>query len=132
LFSGLTKRQARIFALMSSSLVLPSGKRLFSEGDPGKEMYVIIDGELSAGIERDGGRVEFTRMHRGDVVGEVALFAEGRSADVDVTREARLLRFGEAELGRLRKRYPAIAAVVYANLSRTLAGRITNTIKTLR
>lgn len=132
LFSGLTKRQARIFALMSSSLVLPSGKRLFSEGDPGKEMYVIIDGELSAGIERDGGRVEFTRMRRGDVVGEVALFAEGRSADVDVTHEARLLRFGEAELGRLRKRYPAIAAVVYANLSRTLAGRITNTIKTLR
>ena len=132
LFSGLTKRQARIFALMSSSLVLPSGKRLFAEGDPGKEMYVIIDGELAAGIEREGGRVEFTRMRRGDVVGEVALFAEGRSADVDVTQDARLLRFGEAELGRLRKRYPAIAAVVYANLSKTLAGRITNTIKTLR
>jgi len=66
------------------------------------------------------------------VVGEVALFAQGRSADVDVTGDARLLRFGETEFARLRQRYPTIAAVVYANLSRILAARITNTIKTLR
>lgn len=132
LFQGLTKRQARIFALMSSTVELPQGKRLFAEGDPGDEMFIIIDGELTAGLEREGQRVEFNRMHRGDVVGEVALFAQGRSADVDVTENVRLLRFGEAELTRLRQRYPAIAAVVYANLSRILAARITNTIKTLR
>jgi predicted RND superfamily exporter protein len=132
LFEGLTKRQARIFALMSSSVQMESGKRLFAEGDTGAEMFIVIDGELMASLERDGQRVEFNRMHRGDVVGEVALFAQGRSADVDVTGDARLLRFGQADLTRLRQRYPAIAAVVYANLSRILAARITNTIKTLR
>ncbi|MBM4227260.1 MAG: cyclic nucleotide-binding domain-containing protein [Gammaproteobacteria bacterium] len=132
LFQGLTKRQARIFALMSSTVQLESGKRLFAEGDKGDEMFIIIDGELTASLEREGQRVEFNRMHRGDVVGEVALFAQGRSADVDVTGDARLLRFGETEFARLRQRYPTIAAVVYANLSRILAARITNTIKTLR
>ncbi len=132
LFRGLSKRQARTFALMSSAVALPTGSRLFSEGEKGEDMYVVIEGTLSAGLARDGQRVDFGQMHRGDVVGEVALFAPGRSADVDVTEDVRLLRFGEKELERVRRRYPAIAAVVYANLGRVLASRITNTIQKLR
>lgn len=132
LFEGLSKRQARIFALMSTMVTLPAGRRLFAEGDHGGEMFVVIDGELVAGLARDDARVEFARMRRGDVVGEIALFQQLRSADVDVVQDARLLRFGEAELQRLRERYPRIAATVYANLNRVLAARIQNTISVLR
>jgi uncharacterized protein len=132
LFDGLTKRQARIFALMSRSTELAAGQRLFAEGEKGGEMFIVIDGELVASLDRDGKRVEFTRMRRGDVVGEIALFTEYRSADVDVLQNARLLRFGDDDLARLRRRYPQIAATVYANLNQVLARRVKNTQETLR
>ena len=132
LFKGLSKRQARIFALMSSSIKLSAGQRLFSEGDKGGEMFIVIDGELVASIDQNGQRVEFARMGRGDVVGEIALFTEHRSADVDVLQDARLLRFGETEVLRLRRRYPFIAATIYANLNRVLALRLQNTVRILR
>jgi uncharacterized protein len=132
LFAGLSRRQARIFALMSRVVTVPAGERLFGEGDHGNKMFVVIDGELVASTSRGGERVEFSRMRRGDVVGEVALFSEGRTADVDVARDARLLRFGEADLARLGRRHPRIAAQVYRNLNRVLASRVVRTAQALR
>jgi predicted RND superfamily exporter protein len=132
LFEGLSGRQARIFALMSALETKPAGTRLCSEGEPGNDMFVVIDGELSASLPRDGGRVEFARMRRGETVGEIAIFSGLRSADVDVVADARVLRFDDAALGRLRRRYPRIAAVVNHNLARLLAERVMNTTRTLR
>ena len=132
LFAGLSPRQARIFALMSHFVSVPAGKRLFGEGDRGREMFVVIDGELVASTSRAGGRVEFSRMRRGEVVGEVALFSERRTADVDVARDARLLQFDDADLLRLGRRYPRIAAQVNRNLNRVLARRVVSTAQALR
>jgi predicted RND superfamily exporter protein len=136
LFEGLTERQARVFALMSQVMEVPAGTRLVSEGDKGDDMFVVIDGELVASLGRfrepAGARVEFSRMRRGDTVGEIALFSKARTADVDVVRDARLLRFGEKELERLRRRYPKIAAVVYRNLGHVLASRVVTTTQALR
>jgi CRP-like cAMP-binding protein len=71
-------------------------------------------------------------MRRGEVVGEVALFSHKRSADVDVLEDARLLRFGHADLERLGRRYPRIASHVYRNLSDVLAQRVVSTQRALR
>lgn len=132
LFDGLSTRQARIFALMSEVVSVPAGTRLFTEGQPGREMFVVIDGELVASLARGAERVELARMGRGDVVGEIALFSEARSADVDVARDARLLRFDEAHLERLSRRSPRIAARVYRNLNRVIARRVLGTQRALR
>jgi predicted RND superfamily exporter protein len=136
LFDGLTQRQARVFALMSQVLTVPAGTRLVSEGEKGDDMYVVIDGELVASLERHGAagpeRVEYSRMRRGDTVGEIALFSKARTADVDVVADARLLRFGDRDLARLSRRYPRIAAVVYRNLSHVLARRVVTTTQALR
>ncbi len=131
LFEGLSGRQARIFALMSQVVPVAAGERLMSAGDKGNHMYVVIDGELAASLHHDGRRHELSRSTRGDVVGEIALFTETRSADVDVVRDARLLRFGQADLERLGKRYPRIAVRVYGNLNRVLAARVLNTQRVL-
>lgn len=95
-------------------------------------MYVVIDGELVASLERDGRRVELSRMKRGDVVGEIALFGRARSADVHVVEPARLLRLGGEDLERLSARYPRIGAVVYRNLNRIVADRLLDTMEALR
>ena len=132
LFEGLSPRQARIFALMAEVVAVPAGTRLMTHGTQGDEMFVVIDGELVASLEREGRRTEFSRMRRGDTVGEVALFHGERTADVDVASDARLLRFGEAELARLGRRYPRIAAKVYRNLNRVIARRVASTTQALR
>jgi hypothetical protein len=133
LFSGLSSRQARIFALMSDLVNVPRGQRLFSEGQAGSDLFVVIDGELSASTTHaDGRRVEYGKMARGDVAGEVAMFSRVRSADVDVTSDARLLRFDEGDLERIARRYPRIAAHVNRNLNHVLARRVVNTAQMLR
>ena len=60
----------------------------------------------------------------GQVVGEVALFYRKRSADVDAETDVRLLRFGEEDIARVRRRYPRIAATVLYNLNRVQAQRL--------
>jgi predicted RND superfamily exporter protein len=133
LFHGLSQRQARIFALMSDLVSLPRGHRLFGEGETGSDLYVVIDGQLSASTtDGHGRRVEYGKMGRGDVVGEVAMFSHVRSADVDVTADARLLRFDEGDLERIARRYPRIAAHVNRNLNHVLARRVMNTAQALR
>jgi len=132
LFAGLSGRQARIFALMSDLETKPAGTRLCSEGEPGNDMFLVIDGELAASLARDGGRVELTKMRRGETVGEIAMFSGVRSADVDVVADARVLRFDDTGLERLGRRYPRIAAKVNHNLARLLAERVLNTQRVLR
>ncbi len=124
LLRGLSLRQARVFALLSDIREIAAGERLIREGEEGQDLFVVIQGELSAWIERDGRKVELSRMTRGDVIGEVGLFARRRSANVDAVSDAKLLRFDEGDLERLARRYPRIAACIYRNLSRAQAGRL--------
>jgi predicted RND superfamily exporter protein len=127
MFRGLSLRQARIFALMSEIRRLPAGGRLFAEGDQGEDMFVILNGELVPWVDREGRRVEFQRMGRGDVVGETGFFGVRRTASVDALSDALLIRFDAEDLERLRRRYPRIAAVVYRNLNQVQAERLART-----
>jgi predicted RND superfamily exporter protein len=131
IFRGLTERQAKVAALTARVVSFPAGHRLFSQGDKGQEMYVVVDGELRASIIRDGELVEFSRMRRGDVVGEVALFIGERTADVDIISEARVLRISPEGLKRIERRSPRIAAVLLHNLGEALAGRVVSSMDAL-
>jgi predicted RND superfamily exporter protein len=132
IFAGLSRGRARIVALMMTLRTLGRGEKLFRLGETGEDMYVVIDGELVASLPQEGGRRELSRLHRGDVVGEVALFHGRRTADVDAASDARLLRITLDDLERLRRRYPRIGAQVYRNLSRTLADLVARATDRLR
>jgi CRP-like cAMP-binding protein len=131
IFRGLTERQAKVAALTTRVMTFEAGHRLFSLGDKGQEMYVVIDGELRASIMRDGEQVEFNRMRRGDSVGEVALFHGERTADVDVIQDARVLRISPEGLRRLERSSPRVAAVLLHNLGEILAARVASSITAL-
>jgi predicted RND superfamily exporter protein len=127
LFEDLSLRQTRIFALMSDIRRMKAGERLVTEGEAGNDMFVIVDGQLRAFVERDGSEVELSIMKRGSVVGEVAYFAARRTANVDANTDALLIRFDSDDLERLRRRYPKIAAAVFRNLNRVQAERLVRT-----
>ncbi len=124
LFAGLGPRRARVVALMGAIERHPAGRELFREGETGHEIYVVIDGEVGLSFEREGLRVEFSKLGRGQVVGQSALSTGRRTATATLLADCRLLRFTEADLGRLAHRNPRIAAHVYRNLTHVQSHRI--------
>ncbi len=135
-FSGLSNAQSRIVAQMANLREIPAGQPLMRVGDPGEDMYVIIDGSAQAWIEApdapDGRRIINTHT-RGDVVGEVGLFTgAGRSLNVDVTEDARMLRLTPRNLERLRRRHPRTASTILRNLNVTQAQRLSKQTNRIR
>lgn len=124
LLSGLSLRQARVFALMSKMEKLPANSVVIRQGDYARDIYVVIDGTLDVWVERGGERKTLSTMARGGVMGEAGYFGQRRTANVEATTPVRLLRFDSQDLERLRLRYPRIAAIIFRNLNRIQAERL--------
>jgi len=131
LFRDLSPRQARVFTLLSEVRELEADEVLLRLGDPGQDVFVVLDGSLVAWIERGGRRVELSRMTRGDTIGEIGHFSRGRTANVDALTDVRLIRFAPEDLDRMCRRRPRIAAMVYRNLNRIQASRLVRTTERL-
>lgn len=124
LFKGLSNFQARIVARMANIVEVKCGERLIEVGQPGEEMYTVVDGKLQASIEGDGGRINLDAMIRGDTFGEAGLFFATRTANVDVVENARLIRITRENLETLKNRYPRLAAQLFSNLNEILSTRL--------
>lgn len=132
LLSGLSLRQARLFALMSKLEPHHEGARLIRQGDLSRDIYVVVDGTLEAWIDRGGERKTLATLGRGAVIGEAGYFGQRRTAYVDAVTPVRVLRFDSQDLERLRVRYPRIAAIIFRNLNRVQAERIARTTAMLQ
>ncbi|HKY90693.1 MAG TPA: MMPL family transporter [Nevskiaceae bacterium] len=132
LLSGLSLRQARVFALMSKLETHPAGNVVIAQGDFARDMYVVVDGTLEAWIERGDERKVLSTLSRGAVMGEAGYFGQRRTANVSAVTPVRLLRFDAQDLERLRKRFPWIAATIFRNLNRVQAERLARTTAMLQ
>ena len=124
-FNGLTARQARIAALMGVIERHGAGQRVMHKDEAASDLWVVIDGELNISTPREDGDVPLGRMTRGDLIGEVGLFQGVRTANVDALTDVRVLRFSDATLHTLYRRYPRIGVLLYRNLAKVLAQRVT-------
>jgi predicted RND superfamily exporter protein len=124
MLSGLTLRQARVFALMSKMERFKAGEQVITQGDFARDMYVIVDGTMEVWIERGEERKALATLSRGAVMGEAGYFGQRRTANVTAVTPIRLLRFDSQDLERIRRRYPRIAATIFRNLNRIQAERI--------
>jgi predicted RND superfamily exporter protein len=132
LLSGLSTAQCRIVAQMASLHSVAEGQPLLRSGSEGREMFLVIDGRLEASVETPMGRVVLNRFSRGDLVGEVGFYTRRHSAEISIVERARLLRLTQRTFERLDRHSPRIAAVLYRNLSRIMAGRLADTTELLR
>jgi predicted RND superfamily exporter protein len=126
LFKGLSNFQARIVARMASIKEVKSCDRLIETGQPGKEMYTVIEGKLQASIEGEDGTINLDTLTRGDTFGEAGLFYAARTANVDVVEDARLIGITRENLETLKRRYPRTAAQLFSNLNEILSTRLVN------
>lgn len=80
---GLSSKELTTLATFSKERRFDSGEALFSEGDEGNEMYVVLDGKVLISKYIPGaGEEALAILERGDFFGEMSLIdGEPRSAD---------------------------------------------------
>jgi CRP-like cAMP-binding protein len=109
LFSKLDKKALQDVAHIADELDLPAGKEMATEGDRGREFFVLLKGE--ADVTRGGEKIN--TMREGDFFGEIALVTKmPRTATVTATSDVDVLVITERAFDDLLKKSPAIGRSV--------------------
>ena len=118
LFSKLSKKGLQDVAHIADQLDLPAGKEMATEGDRGREFFVLLKGE--ADVLKDGRHIN--TMREGDFFGEIALVSrEPRTATVVATAPVRALVVTDRSFRRLLDETPQIQTKVLEALAERLA-----------
>lgn len=117
LFSGCSRRELQEIASLADELDLPEGTVLITEGERGREFFVLVDGTVS--VTRKGRRI--STLGAGDWIGEIALVSDvPRTATVIATSPVRVLVVTDRAFSGLIKRSPSIALKVLASVAERL------------
>lgn len=115
LFAACTGRELREISRLATEIDAPAGKALVTEGEPGHEFLVVLEGSATAFAR--GAAV--ARFGPGDCFGELALLDNGpRTATVIADTPVRLAVVGQGEFDALLDRVPILARRVLAGLAR--------------
>jgi small-conductance mechanosensitive channel/CRP-like cAMP-binding protein len=120
LFRCLTDEQ--LDALLPRGRVVHFGRneKLIQQGDSGDSMFILVDGEASVVVERNGGPKPVASLRPGDCFGEMSLLTgEKRSATVIAQADCQVVEIGKAVLAQSLKENPELLA----SLSELLARR---------
>lgn len=121
LFAGCTKRELGEIALITDEIDFKPGKALIKQGEPGRQFYVILDGEV--GVVRDGE----TLSQRGgtEFYGEISLVSGvPATATVTTTTATRALVISQRNFKTLLERSPNIQMRILRAFSARLAPHV--------
>jgi NTE family protein len=100
---------------------LRRGQRLFSQGDEGHSIFLVVSGQVRVLVSEGAGERTLTFLGPGSTIGEIALLLEKtRSATIEMTVDGELLELSREEFYTLLQKHP-VAAV---QLARHLASRL--------
>jgi CRP-like cAMP-binding protein len=118
LFAKLDKKGLQDVAHIADELDLPAGKEMATEGDRGREFFVLLKGE--AEVTKNGSRIN--TMKEGDFFGEIALVSKmPRTATVTATTNVDVLVITERAFDNLLKKSPEIGRSVAEALAERVA-----------
>jgi hypothetical protein len=122
LFSSLRPEDLNRLADAATEHTYAAGTRLFSAGDTGSEMCVILEGTVDVTLT-SGSRVELLNQYGpGDHVGELAVLRRApRAADVTATSDLRVLAIDDGIVDSLLVERPEVARAMLASLADRLA-----------
>ena len=110
-FRGMTVEQLRILADVCEEEFTPAEARIFSEGDPGGVLYVVVSGRV--GIEqqkRPGSLARLATVEAGSYLGETDFFDDNpRSNSAIAIQDTRTLRLRREPLIALARQHPDLS-----------------------
>jgi PPM family protein phosphatase len=114
------KEQVSVLSVVQNRMA-DAGSVIVKQGDPGSEMFIIVDGEVV--VERDG--VEIAELGAGGHFGEMSIVDDApRSASVRAKTRTDLLVINQAEMGGLMRLDPVLAVKILWTLVQALSGRL--------
>jgi CRP-like cAMP-binding protein len=105
--------------------VMP-GSTIFKEGDPAREMYVVLDGEIEVlKRSRRGRETRVAILGPNDCFGEMSIIdMQPRSATVRALGPARLLKISTEEMDALYRHDLKSYTLIVLNIARDLSRRL--------
>lgn len=126
LFGGLGDDILETLVANLSRLELASGADVFHEGEAGRDLFVILDGEIE--VLRRSKRGHETRvalLGPGDWFGEMSILdVLPRSATMRVVAPSQLLRFSAQDLDTLYRRDVRAYSLLVLNIAREISRRL--------
>jgi len=119
LFSGCSKKELGQIALIADELDFPPGKTLITQGDPGRQFFVVITGEIK--VTKNGKKLPAARGGS-EFYGEISLVSGSpATATVTTVTPTRALVIAPPQFRALLDRSPAIQRRVLHSFSERLA-----------
>jgi transcriptional regulator with AAA-type ATPase domain/polyferredoxin len=111
IFASIPPEHLEFVLARADVLELASDTLIFSEGDPGDALYVVVEGSVVVfSTNEEGVDVALAELDAGDSFGEMALLTgEPRSASVRASQDTRVLRLMKNDFDRLLDEQPALA-----------------------
>lgn len=122
LFTALDDASAASLRASMENVRLNKGAVLFSEGDEGDHLYVIVEGKLKLGTSSGDGRENLLSvLGPGEMFGELSLFDPGpRTATATAVTDVRLLSLGHDKVGPWIMQNPQVSLELLARLAQRL------------
>jgi NTE family protein len=121
-FGKATEAQTKALISRLAWVQLNSGEHLFSQGEDGDALFVLVQGRMKVLRHNNGHALPLREIVPGEVIGELALISEQpRSADVIAVRDSGLLVMSRSDFKSLYSTYPDLAW----KMSQTMAYRLT-------
>lgn len=122
LFTALDDAAASSLRATMDTVRLPKGATLFSEGDEGHHLYVVVEGKLKLGTSSGDGRENLLSiLGPGEMFGELSLFDAGpRTATATAVTDVRLLSLGHDQVIPWVTRHPQVALDLLERLAQRL------------
>lgn len=127
LFGGLDDETLRVLCTELPVERVGVGTRVVAEGDPAREMFVVLDGELEVlKRARSGSEIRVAMLGPGGWFGEMSILdVQPRSASVRALAPSRLLRVSAESVDRLLYRRDLKAYSLFVmNIARELSRRL--------
>lgn len=122
LFEPLEEPDRRALLQEMRETAFDAGQVIFTRGDPGREIYVVVTGRVRLSVlTAEGRELSFAHAEPGAVFGEIAMLDGGpRSADATAVVKTEALTLGRAAFMRLAESRPRLIEAVVRFLCRRI------------
>lgn len=122
LFESLEDADLSALREITRTRTYPRGTTLFSQGDPGDELVIILEGSVKVELlTPEGKELTLTMLKAFQFFGELALFDDmPRSASVSALEDTRVMVLGKQDFHRMLDEHPRMFFPIMKHLTRRL------------